>query len=186
MTNIWATYGIALFLGVLFGFSLNKAGLTRYTKIVDQFRLKDMAVMKFIMTALLTTMLGLFPLKMMGIITFPPIPATYVVGNLVGGLIFGVGMAGAGFCPGTAVAGAGEGKWDYIVPGLLGFLAGAVIFGLTYTSFMPQLLQIASFGSVTLPELWHINAYLAVFVFALLSFALFYAIDRMGLQRKQK
>jgi hypothetical protein len=37
-----------------------------------------------------------------------------------------------------------------------------------------------------MPELWHINPYLAVFVFALLSFALFYAVDRMGLQRKQK
>jgi uncharacterized protein len=179
-------YVIALVLGVFFGFSLNKAGLTRYTKIVNQFRLTDMTVMKFIMTALLTTMLGLFPLKMMGIITFPAIPATYVVGNLVGGLIFGIGMAGAGFCPGTAVAGAGEGKWDYIVPGLLGFLTGAVIFGLTYTSFMPQLLKIANYGGVTMPELWHINSYLAVFVFALLSFALFYAVDRLGFHRKEK
>ena len=180
------TYVLALVLGVFFGFALNKAGLTRYTKIVNQFRLTDMTVMKFIMTALLTTMVGLFPLKMMGIIKFPAIPATYVVGNLVGGLVFGVGMALAGFCPGTAVAGGGEGKWDYIVPGLLGFLAGAVIFGLSYTSFMPQLLKIANYGGVTLPELWHINPYLAVFVFALLSLALFYLIDRMGWQRKQK
>jgi uncharacterized protein len=179
------TYLFALILGVLFGFALNKAGLTRYTKIVNQFRLTDMTVMKFIMTALLTTMVGLFPLKMMGIIKFPAIPATYVVGNLVGGLIFGIGMAGAGFCPGTAVAGAGEGKWDYIVPGLLGFLTGAVIFGLTYTGFMPQLLKIANYGGVTLPELWNINSYLAIFVFALLSVALFYMIDRMGLQRKK-
>ena len=100
-----------------------------------------MAVLKFMMTALVVTMLGLYPLRALGIITFPAIPATYVVGNLVGGLIFGVGMALAGFCPGTAVAGAGEGKLDYIVPGLLGFLTGAVIFGLTYTSFMPQILK---------------------------------------------
>jgi uncharacterized protein len=183
--NLW-TYVIALVLGVFFGFALNKAGLTRYTKIVNQFRLKDMAVLKFMMTALVVTMLGLAPLRAMGIITFPAIPETYLVGNLIGGLIFGVGMSMAGFCPGTAVAGAGEGKLDYIVPGLLGFLTGAVIFGLSYTSFMPQILKIANYGKVALPELWGINHYLAVFVFNLIAQALLYLIDRMGWQRKSK
>ena len=180
------TYVIALILGVMFGFSLNKAGLTKYHKIVNQFRLTDMAVLKFIMTALVVTMLGVFPLRELGIITFPAIPETYVVGNLVGGLIFGVGMALAGFCPGTAVAGAGEGKLDYLVPGLLGFLTGAVIFGLTYPSFMPQLKQIANYGPTVLPDLWHINPYLAVFVMALVALVLFYLIDRMGMHRKEK
>src|SRR5512135_259946 len=127
----------ALFLGILFGFALNKAGLTRYSKIVNQFRFKDMTVLKFMMTALVVTMLGVYPLRMLGVITFPAVPETYIVGNLVGGLVFGVGMAMAGFCPGTAAAGAGEGKIDYLVPGLLGFLTGAVLFGLTYSSIMP-------------------------------------------------
>ena len=117
---------LALVLGLFFGFALNKAGLTRYTKIVNVFRLNDMAVLKFMMTALVVTMLGVYPLRMLGLITFPTVPATYIVGNLVGGLIFGVGMALAGFCPGTAAAGAGEGKLDYLIPGLLGFLIGAV------------------------------------------------------------
>jgi uncharacterized membrane protein YedE/YeeE len=177
---------IALVLGVLFGFALNKAGLTRYTKIVNQFRLTDMAVLKFMMTALVVTMLGVYPLRELGIITFPAIPATYVIGNLVGGLVFGVGMALAGFCPGTAVAGAGEGKWDYIVPGLLGFLTGGVIFGLAYPSFMPQILKIGNFGQTVIPDLWHISPYLAVFAFALMALALFYAIDRLGFHRKAK
>src|SRR5512142_2572994 len=96
----------ALVFGVMFGFALNKAGLTRYSKIVNQFRFKDMTVLKFMMTALVVTMLGLYPLRALGWITFPSVPETYVVGNIVGGLIFGVGMALAGFCPGTAVAGA--------------------------------------------------------------------------------
>jgi uncharacterized membrane protein YedE/YeeE len=180
------TYVYALVLGVLFGFALNKAGLTKYHKIVNQFRLTDFTVLKFMMTALVVTMLGVYPLRALGIITFPAIPETYVVGNLIGGLIFGVGMAGAGFCPGTAVAGAGEGKLDYIVPGLLGFLTGGVIFGLTYQSFMPQIKAIGNFGSVVIPDLWHINPYLAIFVFALMALVLFYLIDRMGLHRKEK
>ena len=183
--TLW-TIVLPLVLGVLFGFALNKAGLTRYTKIVNQFRLIDFTVLKFMMTALVVTSLGVFPLKALGLINFPTIPATYIVGNLIGGLIFGVGMALAGFCPGTAVAGAGEGKWDYIVPGLLGFLTGGVIFGLAYPSFMPKLLKIANFGNVSIPELWHINPILTVFVFALIALALFYAIDRLGLSRKAK
>lgn len=180
------SYLIALILGVLFGFALNKAGLTKYHKIVNQFRLTDFTVLKFMMTALVVTMLGVYPLRAMGIITFPTVPATYIVGNLVGGLIFGVGMAMAGFCPGTAVAGAGEGKWDYIVPGLLGFLVGAVIYGLTYQSVFPKISAIANYGSVVIPDLWHISPYLAVFVFALMALVLFYLIDRMGMHRKEK
>lgn len=180
------TYVIALILGVFFGFALNKAGLTKYHKIVNQFRLTDMAVLKFMMTALVVTMLGVYPLRAMGIITFPTVPATYIVGNLVGGLIFGVGMAVAGFCPGTAVAGAGEGKLDYLIPGLLGFLTGGVIYGLTYDKVFPKISAIANYGNVVIPDLWHINPYLAVFVFALMALVLFYLIDRMGMHRKEK
>ena len=93
MTN----YIIALFLGVFFGFSLNKAGLTKYNKIVNVFRFTDLAVLKFMMTALVVSMSGLYVLRGLGLITFPRIPETYIVGNLVGGLIFGVGMAITGF-----------------------------------------------------------------------------------------
>jgi uncharacterized protein len=88
---------IAIFVGVTFGFSLNKAGLTKYHKIVNQFRFTDMAVLKFIMTALVVSMLGLYGLRGLGLITFPTVPATYIVGNLVGGLIFGIGMSLVGY-----------------------------------------------------------------------------------------
>lgn len=88
---------LALFLGVFFGFSLNKAGLTKYHKIVNVFRFTDMAVLKFMLTALVVSMTGLYGLRGLGLITFPNVPATYIVGNVVGGLIFGVGMALTGY-----------------------------------------------------------------------------------------
>ena len=93
MTN----YLIALVLGVFFGLSLNKAGLTKYNKIVNVFRLTDMSVLKFMLTTLVVSMTGLYILRQAGIIEFPNVPATYVVGNLVGGLVFGVGMALTGY-----------------------------------------------------------------------------------------
>ena len=89
MTN----FIIALIVGVFFGFSLNKAGLTKYNKMVNVFRFTDMAVLKFMMTALAVSMSGLYALRGLGLITFPNVPATYLVGNILGGLIFGVGMA---------------------------------------------------------------------------------------------
>jgi hypothetical protein len=90
-------YILALLLGIGFGFSLNKAGLTRYSKIVNVFRFTDMAVLKFMLTTLIVSMSGLYLLRWLGMITFPRIPSTYVAGNLIGGLIFGFGMALTGY-----------------------------------------------------------------------------------------
>jgi len=182
MTN----YVLALILGVGFGFSLNKAGLTRYHKIVNVFRLTDLAVLKFMMSGLVVSMIGLYGLRALGLVTFPTVPATYIVGNLVGGLIFGVGMAGAGFCPGTCAAGAGEGRLDYIVPGLLGFLTGAAIYGLIYPQVFPAINAIANYGNVVAAQLFNVNDWLLVVLFAVLSVVLFYLIDRAGLHRTEK
>jgi hypothetical protein len=90
-------YVIALVLGASFGFSLNKAGLTKYHKIVNVFRFTDMAVLKFMMTALVVAMIGLYGLRGLGLVTFPAVPNTYIVGNIVGGLIFGIGMSLTGY-----------------------------------------------------------------------------------------
>ncbi len=93
MTNILIT----LFIGLIFGLLLNKAGLTKYNKIVNVFRFTDLTVLKFMMTALVVASTGLYILKSLGVLTFPNIPGTYIVGNMLGGLIFGVGMALAGY-----------------------------------------------------------------------------------------
>ncbi len=86
-------YALALVFGVGFGISLQKAGLSKYHKIVNVFRFKDMAVMKFMMTALIVGMAGVFSLKGLGLLEMSKVNETYLVGNVVGGLIFGAGMA---------------------------------------------------------------------------------------------
>jgi hypothetical protein len=131
-------------------------------------------------------MIGLYVLRGLGVVTFPTVPATYVLGNLVGGLIFGVGMSLAGFCPGTCVAGAGEGKTDYLIPGILGFLVGAALWGLTYERVFPALSKPGNIGNVVLPDLWNISPYLAALAFTLMALVLFFLIDRAGLHRTAK
>ena len=71
-------------------------------------------------------------------------------------------------------------------PGLLGFLAGAVIYGLTYPQVFPMISKIANLGNVVLPDLLNIDPFLVVFLFALIVLFLFYLIERAGLQRKEK
>ena len=51
---------------------------------------------------------------------------------------------------------------------------------------MPQILKLGNYGQTVIPDLWGINPYLAVFVFALMALVLFYLIDRMGMHRKEK
>ncbi len=75
---------------------------------------------------------------------------------------------------------------DYIVPGLLGFLVGAVIYGLTYQQVFPVISAIASFGNTTIPDLWNVSPFLFIMVFAMMALLLFYLIDRAGWQRKEK
>jgi len=87
----------AMLVGFAFGWSLRKAGLTKYHKIVNVFRFTDLTVLKYMMSALVVGMIGLFFLDEIGAIKLAVTTPTYVVGNLVGGLIFGGGMALAGF-----------------------------------------------------------------------------------------
>jgi len=73
-----------------------------------------------------------------------------------------------------------------LIPGLLGFLVGAFLFGLTYQQVFPQIEKIAKIGNVVMPDLWNLNPYLFILLFALISLLLFYLIERAGLQRKKK
>ena len=69
---------------------------------------------------------------------------------------------------------------------MLGFLTGAVLYGLTYNQIFPKISAIANYGNANFPDLWNINAGLTVVFFGLLSVFLFYLIDRVGMQRKEK
>jgi len=75
---------------------------------------------------------------------------------------------------------------DYIIPGFLGFLDVAVIYGLTYQYVFPPIEAIAKIGNVVMPDLWNLNSFLFILFFTLFTLLLFYLIDRAGWQRKEK
>lgn len=69
---------------------------------------------------------------------------------------------------------------------MLGFLTGAVIYGLTYQQVFPQISAAANFGNATIPDLWNVSPFLFILLFSLISLMLFYLIERAGWQRKEK
>lgn len=88
---------IPIVIGLAFGWSLHKAGLTKYHKIVNVFRFTDLAVLKFMMSAMVVGVGLIYLFQGLGWVTLAISTPVYILGNFVGGVIFGVGMAGAGF-----------------------------------------------------------------------------------------
>ncbi len=82
----------AIIVGFLFGVALQRARITRYETIVEVLRFKDLTVIKFMMSAVIVAMVGLHFLKDLGLIRFY-IPSAKLFGNVIGGIIFGLGFA---------------------------------------------------------------------------------------------
>jgi hypothetical protein len=167
-----------LLIGFAFGWLLQKAGLSRYDRVVNVFRLRDFALLEFLLTALVTAAIGIRVVRAFDPAVDVPIPTTYLAGNLAGGLVFGVGMALSGFCPGTIAAGAGEGRLDYLIPGALGLYTGALVFGDDYGSIMPALSRWGRLGAVTFAEALRVEPWLLVILLAELSTLTLYVIAR--------
>lgn len=168
--------GEALALGALFGFALQKAGLTRYAKIVGVYRLRDLAVMQFMLTALVVAAAANLSFAALGLARPAPLPASSLLANGVGGVIFGVGMATAGYCPGTIVAEAGEGRLDAWIAGLAGVFVGAIAFALLHPLVMPRLSRALSLGRTTIAAALGVSPWLVLVVFAELVALVLYAI----------
>lgn len=167
-----------LALGFLFGWMLHKAGLTHHARIVGVYRLRDMTVIQFMLAALVVAAFVLQGAVDLGASRPLPIPPTFLVANLVGGMVFGVGMATAGYCTGTVVAQAGEGRLDAWIGGLSGLIVGAVVFGLLQPYIMPALTRTGALGRATLASLTGARPWLVLIVFCQVAVLLLYALAR--------
>ncbi|MHC4178379.1 MAG: rhodanese-like domain-containing protein [Planctomycetota bacterium] len=124
------TFLAAMVVGLLFGFSLERAGFGSSRKLAAIFYFRDMTVLKVMFTALITAMLGLSLVVALGLVDLESqvylLPTLYGA-QLLGGLVFGVGFVLSGWCPGTAAAGLASGKLDALV-----FLVGVVVGTMVY------------------------------------------------------
>ena len=170
-------YGIIT--GMIFGFLLQSARVIRYDKQIGALRLIDMTVVKFMFTSIVVAMVGIYLLRDLGVVQLK-VKATILGGNIIGGLIFGVGWGLLGYCPGTQAGALGEGRWDALW-GLLGMLAGAMIFVETYPALKTTVLTWGNYGKITLPQVLGVNHWIIIVPFSVGVILLFRWFEKKGL-----
>jgi hypothetical protein len=164
--------------GFLFGFLLQKGGVTRFSVIVGQFLLKDFTVLKIMLTAIVVGSVGIYGMRALGFDIDLHIKATALLGNALGGLIFGAGMAVLGYCPGTAVAAIGEGS-RHAVPGVIGMIVGAGLYAEVYPWVKANILNIGNIGKATLPSMTGWSAWWFILALFVLAMGIFNLIARL-------
>ncbi len=169
-----------LLVGIAFGFLLQKGGATSYDVILGQLLLKDFTVVKIMLSAVVTGMTGVYMLRSLGIVKLVPKPGSLGM-SVAGGLLFGVGFAVLGYCPGTISGAVGEGRLDAAIGGIAGILIGSGLFAALYPRLSRGILRKGYFGTITLPELLKVNAWVVVVPVALLILFVLYSIESSGL-----
>lgn len=119
--------------GLLFGYFLSKSQATDYDTVMDMFRFKSFQLWWVIGAAIVTVLLGLMLLQWIQkpSLSGKPLdwkPLKLRPERILGALVFGVGWALSGACPGTALTQIGEGKLMAIAT-VGGILAGVWLYG---------------------------------------------------------
>lgn len=165
--------------GVIFGFIMQKAQVIRYDRQLGALRLQDMTIVKFMLTTILVAMAGIYLLLDLGLVKLS-IKPLILGGNILGGLIFGLGWGLIGYCPATAMGALGEGRYDSIF-GLLGMLLGAGLYAEMYPLMKETVLTWGDFGKITLPAVLGINHWIVVVILSAAFILLFRWFEKKGL-----
>jgi len=179
---------VAVLIGIGFGFFLERAGFGSARKLTAQFYFTDLAVFKVMFSAIITAMIGLFYLGWMGFVDLSLVylTPTFMMPQVVGGLLLGVGFVVGGYCPGTACVGLATGKIDALV-NLLGIFAGILFFGEIFP-LISDFYTATPMGQVTLPQIMNIPYGVVVFAAILMAVGGFAGatwVEKMMAKRKE-
>lgn len=122
-----------LIIGIVFGIVFVKSEVISWFRIQEMFRLQSFHMYGIIGSAVITGIISVFFIKKLNIKTIygEPIriaPKMFNKGQIYGGLIFGLGWAMTGACPGPLFAQIGTGATVVAVP-LLSAIAGTWVYG---------------------------------------------------------
>ena len=162
---------LGIITGILFGILTQRAEVLRFDRQVGFLCLKDMTILKFMLSAVVVGMIGINFLHLIGIITLN-VKAAHLAAQLIGGGLFGVGWAILGYCPGTAVGAVAEGRIDALW-GIIGMLIGAMIFAHIYPVLSGSVMKWGSFGKITVPEIIHLHTWIVIPIFVVIIIGLF-------------
>jgi len=172
-----------LLTGLVFGFLLQRGGVTRYRTILGQLLWTDHTVLRTMLTAVVVGAIGIYAMQSQWAVELigpvkMHVKGAALLGNVIGGIIFGVGMVVMGYCPGTGVAALGDGS-RHAAFGVLGMLTGAALYAEVHGWINARLLSIANLGEVTLPGLTGLSPWLYIAVLAVAAMILFAVLRRL-------
>ena len=170
-------YGLVT--GAIFGYLLQRSRVIRYDKQLGALRLKDMTIVKFMLSSVLVAMVGVYLLHDLGLVKLSVKPLI-LGGVIIGGLLFGLGWGLLGYCPGTSLGALGEGRYD-AAWGILGMLAGAAIYAEMFPAMKRTILTWGNFGKVTIPQALGVNHWIVIVVFVAGGVALLRWLEKKGL-----
>jgi hypothetical protein len=160
---------VAFLIGIGFGFFLERAGFGNARVLAAQFYFSELRVFKVMFSAIVTAMIGLFYLSWIGFLDLTLVYSTptFILPQITGGLILGVGFVIGGYCPGTSAVSAATGRYDGMVY-LLGIVCGTFVFGEMFP-LIEGFYSSTPMGHITLPELISLPYGLVVFLVALIA-----------------
>lgn len=128
----WYNFKYA-FVGLLFGIVFVKAEIVSWFRIQEMFKLQSFHMYGVIGSAVVVGMISVFLIKKFRIKTIYGEPIVFVhkkfnKGQVYGGLLFGLGWAITGACPGPLFAQIGTGATVIIIT-LLSAVAGTWVYG---------------------------------------------------------
>jgi len=170
---------IGFFVGILFGFLLQKGGVTKYDVIIGQLLLTNFTVVKIMFSAVVTGMIGVHLLRSLGLAQLHPKPGSFGA-SVIGGLIFGVGFALLGYCPGTLAGAIGQGSLDALFGGFVGILIGAGLLAELHPKLDRAILNKGHFGEITWPQLLKVNPWWVILPVAFWIIDLLMVIEKYG------
>jgi len=160
---------IAFIIGIGFGFFLERAGFGSSKKLAAQFYFTDLTVFKVMFTGIITAMVGVYYLSAIGFVDLSLVylTPTFLLPQVVGGLILGVGFVVGGYCPGTSCVAASTGRIDGMVY-LLGVIFGIFVFGEAFP-LVSNFYVSTPMGQITLPQISGLPYGLLVFLVVLMA-----------------
>lgn len=137
---------IALVCGIIFSLIAQLVRLNTFDKIISTALLRSTEVIQILLFAIAISSVAFFIQYLLGFATIQVKPF-YLVGVVVGGVMFGAGIALLGYCPGTMTMALAEGKIDAFFGYIGGILAG-IFFTIIYPSLLPMMGP--NFGAINL------------------------------------
>lgn len=165
----------ALPIGFLFGFFLEKADLCGSSAFSEALMFKDWRKLGGIWVVAATSMLGFALLAALGLIKLNPKPFIWA-NDIVGGLIFGVGIVLAGGCVSGCLFKSGQGNLNSMA-GLVGIPIGvcAVAYGPLHgftVMLTKHMIKSSAGGSVTFSSVTHLPYWLLAVIIAAVTLVL--------------